>query len=96
MALTQWRGGAQTIETLQEMVQGIRMVKSLTLEPRMRNRFHANVAALEADSNKMARVSNRTTPLMDTLGGLVIAAVLIYTGHRIIHTGASPGEFFSS
>jgi len=95
VALTQWHGGARTIETMQEMVQGIRMVKSLTLEPRLRDRFHANVAALEADSNKMARVSNRSSPLMDTLGGIVIAAVLIYAGHRIIHTGASPGAFFS-
>jgi ATP-binding cassette subfamily B protein len=95
VAMSQWRGGAQIIETLQEMVQGIRIVKSLTLEPRMRDRFHANVAALEADSNKMARVSNRTSPLVETLAGLVVGTILIYAGHRIIHTGASPGEFFS-
>jgi ATP-binding cassette subfamily B protein len=95
VALTQWRGGTQAIETLQEMIQGIRIVKSLTLEPRLQDRFQDNVAALEAESNKMARVSSRMTPLMDTLGGLVIASVLIYAGYRIIHNGASPGAFFS-
>jgi ATP-binding cassette subfamily B protein len=60
VAMSQWRGGAQTLETLQETVQGIRLVKSFTLEDQMRDRFHANVATVQADSNKMARVSNRT------------------------------------
>ncbi len=95
VAMSQWRGGAQTLETLQETVQGIRLVKSFTLEDQMRQRFHANVAAVQADSNKMARVSNRTGPLIETLAGLAIATAMVYAGHRVINTGASPGEFFS-
>jgi len=95
VAMSQWRGGAQTLETLQETVQGIRLVKSFTLEDQMRDRFHANVATVQADSNKMARVSNRTGPLIETLAGLAIATAMIYAGHRVINTGASPGEFFS-
>jgi ATP-binding cassette, subfamily B, bacterial MsbA len=61
----------------------------------MRARFQANVAAVQADSNKMARVSNRTNPLVETLAGLAIATALVYAGHRVINSGASPGEFFS-
>jgi len=95
VAMSQWLGGARTLETLQETVQGIRMVKSFTLEDRMRARFHANVAAVEADSNKMARVSNRTGPLMESLGGIAIAIVIIYAGYRVIITGGTPGEFVS-
>jgi ABC-type multidrug transport system fused ATPase/permease subunit len=95
VAMSQWRGGAQTLETLQETVQGIRLVKSFTLEDQMRARFHANVASVQADSNKMARVSNRTAPLVETLAGLAIAILMVYAGHRVINTGASPGEFFS-
>ncbi len=33
-----------------------------------------NVAAVEHEANKMARVSNRSSPLMETLGGIAIAA----------------------
>jgi ATP-binding cassette subfamily B protein len=95
VAMSQWLGGARTVETLQEVVQGIRIVKALGLEPRMRERFRANVAAVEADSNKMARVANRTNPLVETLGGVAVAIVMIYAGYRIINTGAAPGEFFS-
>jgi subfamily B ATP-binding cassette protein MsbA len=95
VAMSQWRGGARTLETLQETIQGIRLVKSFTLEDQMRARFHANVASVQADSNKMARVSNRTGPLTETLAGLAIAVLMVYAGHRVINTGASPGEFFS-
>ena len=95
VAMSQWRGGAQTLETLQETMQGIRLVKSFTLEDQMRQRFHANVASVQSDSNKMARVSNRTGPLIETLAGLAIAIAMVYAGHRVINTGASPGEFFS-
>ncbi len=95
VATSQWHGGAQTLETLQETIQGIRLVKSFTLEDQMRARFNANVARVQADSNKMARVSSRTGPLVETLAGIAIAVSLIYGGHRVINTGASPGEFFS-
>jgi subfamily B ATP-binding cassette protein MsbA len=95
VAMSAWRGGAQTLETLQETVQGIRLVKSFTLEDQMQARFHANVAQVENASNKMARVSNRTGPLVETLAGLAIAVLMVYAGHRVINTGASPGEFFS-
>ena len=32
----------------------------------------------------MARVSNRTDPLAETLGGIAIAIVMIYAGYRVI------------
>jgi subfamily B ATP-binding cassette protein MsbA len=95
VAMTQWQGGAQTLETLQEAIQGIRLVKSFTLEEQMRQRFHTNVVAVQGASNKMARVSNRSAPLIETLAGLAIACLMVYAGHRVINTGASPGEFFS-
>jgi ATP-binding cassette, subfamily B, bacterial MsbA len=95
VAMSQWHGGAQTFETLQETVQGIRLVKSFTLEEQMRARFRANVARVQGDSNKMARVSNRTGPLVETLAGLAVAGLMVYAGHRVINSGASPGEFFS-
>jgi ATP-binding cassette subfamily B protein len=95
VAMGQWHGTAQTLETLQETIQGIRQVKSFTLEEQMRTRFHANVASVQAAADKVARVGNRTAPLVETLAGMAIAILMVYAGHRVINTGASPGEFFS-
>jgi ATP-binding cassette, subfamily B, bacterial MsbA len=95
IARTQFHGNTRIIETLQEALQGIRIVKAFTLEDIMRERFDRNVAAVEHEANKMARVSNRASPLMETLGGCAIAMALIYAGYRVINTGATAGQFFS-
>ena len=95
IARSQFQGGTRIIETLQETLQGIRIVKAFTLEEIMRERFNRNVAAVEHEANKMARVSNRASPLMETLGGCAIAMAIMYGGYRVIETGATPGQFFS-
>ncbi|MEJ2434676.1 MAG: ABC transporter ATP-binding protein, partial [Pseudolabrys sp.] len=92
---SQFHGNTQIIETLQETLQGIRIVKAFTLEDIMRERFDRHVAAVEHEANKMARVSKRASPLMETLGGCAIALALVYAGYRVVVTGATPGEFFS-
>jgi ATP-binding cassette subfamily B protein len=95
IARNQFTGGARILETLQETLNGIRVVKAYTLEDVMRERLEANVAELERESNKWARVAHRASPLMEALGGLAIALALIYGGFRVIETGATPGQFFS-
>ena len=91
----QFTGNTRILETLQETVQGIRIVKAFTLEDGMRHRFDAHVAELEKESNKWARVAYRSGPLMEALGGFAIAGAMIYGGFRVIETGATPGQFFS-
>jgi len=95
IARAQFHGGTRIIETLQETLQGIRIVKAFTLEDIMRERFDHNVAAVEHEANKLARVSNRSSPLMETLGGFAVAIAITYGGYRVIATGATPGQFFS-
>ena len=95
VAKAQFTGGTRLFETLQETIQGIRIVKAFTLEDRMRERHYANVADVENEANKMARVANRSSPLMETLGGIAIALGVIYGGYRTIEMSATPGEFFS-
>jgi ATP-binding cassette subfamily B protein len=89
IARTQFTGGIRILETLQETLQGIRIVKAFTLEDVLRARFDANVAAVEREANKMARVANRTSPMMEILGGFAMAAVIIYGGYRVIEDPAS-------
>jgi len=91
----QFTGGTRILETLQETLQGLRTVKAFTLEDALRTRFDQNVAEVEHEANKWARVANRTSPLMETLGGFAIAAAIVYGGYRVIEWGTTPGEFMS-
>jgi ATP-binding cassette subfamily B protein len=95
LAHNQFAGTADILETMQESLQGIRTVKAFTLEQTMRERIDASVSAVERNANKMARVSNRASPLMETLGGFAIAGGLMYGGYRVVAMGATPGQFFS-
>src|ERR1700716_1339613 len=95
LAHNQFTGTADIMETMQESLQGIRTVKAFTLEQTMRDRIDASISAVERNANKMARVSNRASPLMETLGGFAIAGGLMYGGYRVVAMGATPGQFFS-
>jgi ATP-binding cassette subfamily B protein len=95
LAYNQFTGTASILETMQESLQGIRTVKAFTLEETMRERINENIEAVERNANKMARVSNRSSPLMETLGGFAVAAGLMYGGYGVVALNATPGQFFS-
>jgi ABC-type multidrug transport system fused ATPase/permease subunit len=95
LAHSQFTGTAEILETMQESLQGIRTVKAFTLEQTMRERIDASISAVESNANKMARVSNRSSPLMETLGGFAVAGGLMYGGYSVVAMGATPGQFFS-
>src|ERR1700726_2074305 len=95
LAHTQFTGTAEILETMQESLQGIRTVKAFTLEEAMQRRIDGNIAAVEHNANKMARVSNRSNPLMEMLGGFAVAGCLLYAGYSVVALGTTPGQFFS-
>jgi ATP-binding cassette subfamily B protein len=95
LAHAQFTRSTAILETVQESLQGIRTVKAFTLEDAMEERIGRSIDAVEANSNKMARVGSRSGPLMEMLGGFAIAGCLMYGGYRVIATGATPGQFFS-
>src|ERR1700741_2139619 len=95
LAYNHFTGTADIMETMQESLHGIRTVKAFTLEETMRERIDTSIKAVEDNANKMARVFNRSSPLMETLGGLAIAGGLMYGGYSVIAWGAKPGQFFS-
>src|SRR5215468_8865178 len=95
LAYNQFTGTAGILETMQESLQGIRTVKAFTLEETMRGRINESIGAVERNANKMARVSNRSSPLMETLGGLAVAGGLMYGGYGVVALNATPGQFFS-
>ncbi len=95
IAKAQFTGGTRILETMQETIQGIAVVKAFTLEDQMHARFDANVREVERESNKMARVAARSSPVMETLGGIAVAIGVVYGGYRTIVLGAAPGALIS-
>jgi len=95
IAVTQFSGGAEFLETLQETIQGMRVVKALGLEGDMSRRANASISSVEQATNKLARVMNRSTPLMESLGGIAVALILLYGSYRVLLADVPPGEFIS-
>src|SRR3954453_8929849 len=95
LAYNQFTGTADIMETMQESLQSIRPGKAFTLEDAMQRRIDENIAVVERNANKMARVSNRANPLMETLGGFAVAGGLMYGGYGVVALNATPGQFFS-
>src|SRR5262249_2477245 len=94
-ALSQYAAGASVFEGIQETLHGFRIVKAFGLEDEKRRRIGASAQLGRRTGNEMARLMNLPGPLMEALGGVVIAAVCLYGGYRVIETGATPGEFVS-
>jgi ATP-binding cassette, subfamily B, bacterial MsbA len=92
---SEFQGAMQMMESLQETVQGIRIVKAFTLENFMRERQEKAIASFQTAANKLARVSSRTSPIMESLGGFAIATVVLYSGYTVIVRGNPPGSLFS-
>jgi ABC-type multidrug transport system fused ATPase/permease subunit len=93
--LTEFTSGMRFVEIVVEAVQGIRIVKAFGLEKPMIQSAENNILAYEKAANKLARVSNRASPLMETLGGVAISVMLFYAGFRVLVMGGTPGEFVS-
>ena len=91
----QFIGFGRIMQTMSETAQGIRMVKSYNLEDTLRARMAADVGSVEQAMNKMARVSSRSSPLMETLGGFAVAGAVMYAGYSVLNGTHLPGEFFS-
>jgi len=83
------------MKSLQETIQGFRIVKSYNLEDSMRARMFHTVSELEMVMNKIARLKARSSPIMEMLGGFAIAGFVMYAGHGVLRGGQYPGEFFS-
>jgi subfamily B ATP-binding cassette protein MsbA len=92
---SEFQGAAQMMESMQETAQGIRIVKAFTLENFMRERQGGAIEGFRKAANKLARVSSRTSPIMESLGGFAIAAVVLYSGYTVILRGNPPGSLFS-
>ncbi len=80
---------------LTQAFQGIRLVKSYCMEQYECLKIHETVEAICQKNLKATRVRAASHPLMESLGGFAIAAVVIYGGHAVVRGQQDPGTFFS-
>ena len=76
---------------MQETAAGIAVVKAFTMEDRLRGRLHELTRRAEERANAIARITERTSPLMETIAGLSVATVIAYGGWRVIEGGMNAG-----
>jgi subfamily B ATP-binding cassette protein MsbA len=80
---------------LSETFQGARHVKAYGMEHYETARADAIVQKVFRLYFKSFRTRSASHPIMETLGGAAIVAVILYGGHMVISGAKTPGEFVS-
>ena len=83
------------VAQLDQSFQGIRVVKAYGMERHEEEKIAGITDTIFRLVFKQGRVRARSGPIMETLGGAAIAAVIVYGGSRVIAGGTTPGAFFS-
>lgn len=86
---------SHVLGAMQETIQGISIVKAFTMEEALENKVNKLISAAEGRANRIARLSERTSPLTETFAGFAVASVLAYAAYRSIYQNVPPGAFFS-
>lgn len=80
---------------LQETISGTRIVKAFCMEKYENERFALENKRLYKYNMKRISVHAMSTPVMDFLAGIGIAAIIFYGGYKVIAGTSTPGTFFS-
>jgi len=80
---------------LQETISGNRIVKAFGMESYEDERFGKENERLFRLTMKSVSVRAITSPLMEFLGGIGIASIIIYGGYQVLQGTSTPGTFFS-
>lgn len=85
----------QLTSLLSQTFQGARVVKAYGMEQYEEARAKGLFERLFALYNRAARTRSKASPMMETLGGVAVAIVILYGGHQVIASARTPGAFFS-
>ena len=91
---TQVRMGSLS-SLLQETITGTRIVKAFGMEDYEGKRFSKENESLFRLYMKSVSIKALSSPVMEFLGGLGIAAIVFYGGYQVINGTSTPGTFFS-
>lgn len=81
--------------TLEQTFQGVRVVKAYSMENYERGRIADLAEKIFKLQFKGTRTRSMSSPIMETLGGVAIAIIIIYGGYRVIEDATDAGSFFS-
>jgi ATP-binding cassette subfamily B protein len=95
VARQQFTSLSLVIADMQETAFGIRIVKAFNLEGIMRKRMAASVDEVRQRADKIVRITARSSPLMEVLGGFAIAMVVLWAGYETIYNDVKPGALMS-
>lgn len=82
-------------ERLNETISGIRIVKAFGMEDYERSKFREVNQQLFNSFMRRFKVRALSNPVMETLGGLGVCAVVFYGGLQVINGTSTQGTFFS-
>lgn len=86
---------SRVLGTMQETIQGIAVVKAFTMEQQLNDKVQSIIKTAEQRANRIAGLSEGTSPLTESFAGIAIASVLGYAAFRSIYDNAPPGAFIS-
>jgi ABC-type multidrug transport system fused ATPase/permease subunit len=86
---------SHVLGAMQETIQGITIVKAFTMEKVLKTKVETIIDRAENRANRIARLSERTSPMTETFAGFAISSVLAYAAFRSIYNGVQPGAFFA-
>jgi ATP-binding cassette, subfamily B, bacterial MsbA len=80
---------------LGQSFQGIRTVKAFRMEPHEQAHADTLIERIRSLSYRSAYAKAATQPIIDALGGVAIAAIIVYGGLQVIDGHTTAGAFFS-
>lgn len=86
---------SRLIGAMQEATQGITIVKAFTMEDLLAEKIRVLINQAESRGNRIARISERMTPVTEILAGLAIAGVIAYATNRAVVAQEPPGAVMS-
>lgn len=92
LARAQYEGVGHVLQILQETLHGYKVVRTFNLEQEMISRFKTSAIEIEKACNSYIKVSNRSGPMMETLGGVAVCLIMMYSGYKVLVLGQPPGS----
>ncbi len=80
---------------LDQTFQGARHVKAYGMEAYETARADRLIESVNRLLNRAARIRSATSPVMESLGGIAVAGVILYGGYQVIEGTRTAGTFFS-
>ena len=84
---------AEMTAFLHETFTGAKIVKAFGMERYEKERFYARTRKLYKLDMREAKINELTSPLMEFIGGVGMAAAIFYGGYRVLNGDLTPGTF---